>query len=338
MPKVPATPSRQTPYRRRGGRADRSGPSAGKQRAIEPVDVVEEALDRVARHEALPASPIRRRRSGSRASRRGGRPSRRRRRARRGSRPRRRATTSGTPPTRGRDHGPPPASASIATHRRALVGRGQEQRVEGGVVRRDVVLVAEEEARARRSRARGRAARRSRGRGRRRPGTAPRRRRGRGGGANCEQHVVDALDGGHAADPADDEAVRRDAEQRRAQPCASPSSDPTTLAASVDPEADDRELLGRRDAKRDEVVAHLGADGDQPVVACEPPARAGGRASVRSRAEVAAQDVAVEGVHDDRRPRVAGERARRAGRSCPPWPCACAGSAAAARRISPATW
>ena len=41
----------------------------------------------------------------------------------------------------------------------------------------------------------------------------------------------------------------------------------------------------------------------------------------------------MERVHDDRRPRVAGEQRGERGRSRPPSPCACAGCAAAPRRI-----
>jgi len=75
----------------------------------------------------------------------------------------------------------------------------------------------------------------------------------------------------------------------------------------IDAESDDRELLCGRHPERHEVVAHLGADGDearrtpgQGPLEC---AEEGGRRWV----EVAAQHVAVEGVDDDRRSRAAGE-------------------------------
>ena len=80
----------------------------------------------------------------------------------------------------------------------------------------------------------------------------------------------------------------------------------------LDAEADHGELLPRRDAERDEVVAHLGAHRDERR-------RRGGEAPLEhpeeagaDGAEVAAQDVAVEGVHDDRRPCVTREQRRRA--------------------------
>ena len=107
-----------------------------------------------------------------------------------------------------------------------------------------------------RCRARARAARPCRGRARRRPcrGTAstPRSRRPR----ERREHDVRPLDRGHAADPADDEAVRRDAEHAPASRPASRRRAPTRSSSSI-PSRTTRELLRRRDAERDEVVAHL---------------------------------------------------------------------------------
>ena len=57
-------------------------------------------------------------------------------------------TTSGTPPTRVATTGLPASERLDRADRRALVRRGQHERVERGVERRDVVLVAEEEATA----------------------------------------------------------------------------------------------------------------------------------------------------------------------------------------------
>ena len=120
-----------------------------------------------------------------------------------------------------------------------------------------------------------------------------------------------------------------------AQLARDPRRCPSTRASSAIPRRMTLNCSARRDAERDEVVAHLRADGDEARRrAREPPLDRRGSAAVASRAEVAAQDVAVEGVDDDRRPRVAGERARRPGRARRPSRCACAGCAAAARRIS----
>ena len=125
-----------------------------------------------------------------------------------------------------------------------------------------------------------------------------------------EQDVVRALDGGHAADPADREALVGDAHH---PPGPLPRLRRRVDALlELDAEADDRELLPRRDAERDEVVTHLRADGDErrrrgreaPLEHAEEAGADG--------AEVAAEDVAVERVDDDRRPRVAGEQRCRA--------------------------
>ncbi len=76
-----------------------------------------------------------------------------------------------------------------------------------------------------------------------------------------EEDVVGALDGGHAADPADREALVGDAHH---PPGARPRLRRCVDALlELDAEADDRELLPRRDAERDEVVAHLRAHRDE---------------------------------------------------------------------------
>ena len=96
------------------------------------------------------------------------------------------------------------------------------------------------------------------------------------------EHVRDALDRRHPADPADDERARPG--RRTGAAARSPSlvaaRDPPV---EVDPEPDHRELARRRDAERDEVVAHLRADRDEPRrLRGERAARASRKAAVRA--------------------------------------------------------
>ncbi len=115
---------------------------------------------------------------------------------------------------------------------------------------------------------------------------------------------------GHAADPADREALVGDAHHPpRPRPGLRRRVD---ALLELDTKADHGELLPRCDAERDEVVADLRAHRDErrrrgrerPL---EHPEEAGA-----DRPEVAAEDVAVEGVHDDRRACVTGEQGGRA--------------------------
>src|SRR5438132_1693635 len=78
----------------------------------------------------------------------------------------------------------------------------------------------------------------------------------------------------------------------------------------LDPEADDDEALGGRDLQRHEVVAHLRADCDQGRRPAGEPAFEEAEEQRTHRPEVAAQDVPVERVHDDRRLAPAGEERR----------------------------
>ena len=75
----------------------------------------------------------------------------------------------------------------------------------------------------------------------------------------------------------------------------------------LDAEPDDRELRGATDAELDEIVADLGADGDERIgLAREPPLDdAGTHAASPGRSS--REGVAVEGVDDDRGPRRPGE-------------------------------
>ena len=124
------------------------------------------------------------------------------------------------------------------------------------------------------------------------------------------EDVVAALHGGHAADPADGEPAVRDPEVAAGLRAAVRRPD---ALVELDPEPHDGELLRRRDAEPDEVVPYLRAHGDEHRrVAREDPLEPAEEPRAE-RPEVAAQDVAVEGVDDDRRP-----RAPRQQRSHPP--------------------
>src|SRR5205823_14062242 len=68
-----------------------------------------------------------------------------------------------------------------------------------------------------------------------------------------------------------------------------------------DPEADHGEALTRRDSERDEVVPDLRADGDQRRRSRGEPALQEPEEERAKRSEVAAENVTVEGVDDDRR-------------------------------------
>ncbi len=127
--------------------------------------------------------------------------------------------------------------------------------------------------------------------------------RSRSAATACE-HDAGVLDAGHAADPADDERIAGDAVQAAVV-------DVLRLAVEAlgerDPEPDDDELLGRRNAELDEVVAHLRAHGDERVGgAGERPLDLAEHRRPQW-AEVPAEHVAVERVDDDLRPRVPGE-------------------------------
>ena len=126
---------------------------------------------------------------------------------------------------------------------------------------------------------------------------------------NCAQNVVGALDGGHPPDPADGESIRRRCRARRGarRPARRPPCARRARCRAARPQSCD----GRRDADRDELVAHLGADGDRGHRSrARGRARSSRYASLLRRAEVALERVAVERVDDDRGAR----RARRGGR------------------------
>ena len=145
------------------------------------------------------------------------------------------------------------------------------------------------------------------------------------------QDDVRALHARHAPRPADEEALVADAHH--------PAGLGARLRAlghaalELDPEADDRELRGGRDAEGDELVAHLRADGDERVGDAREHPLEHPEDERPEPAEVPAQHVAVERVHDDRRARAAGEQRSRRGRPRRPSRCACAGSSARSARI-----
>ena len=210
------------------------------------------------------------------------------------------------PTDAGRDDRPPGRQRFDRTHRGAFAARGQKQGVEGVEPRPHVVLEAHEADRV----------------------VDPElaceglERGAVGAVTDHDQRRVDAAivqqaDGtedvggllrrGHARNPPDREARRRDAER-----CAELS---TTLGSlhplrELDPEPDDCEPRRWRDADCDELVPHLRADGDESVgiareAALDPPVGA-----LAKRVEFAQQHVTVEGVDDDRWTRIAHEAGR----------------------------
>ena len=202
------------------------------------------------------------------------------------------------------DHGLARCERLDRADRRALVRGGKDERIERRVVRRDVVLVAEEEAVANDAEVVGELLESVAIR----PVTDEAEDGVDPGVAQVlarEEDVLGSLHGRHAADPADDEAVGGDAEQTARALARSCRRIDTLL--ELDAQADDGELLGRCDAERDEVVAYLRADGH------ERGRRRGERALEEAEeasahwVEIATENVAVEGVHRDRRFRVTRE-------------------------------
>ena len=118
------------------------------------------------------------------------------------------------------------------------------------------------------------------------------------------EHVVGALDARHPAHPADHEPLRRDPEPRARGRTGHLRLHPL---AELDSQADDAELLRRRDPERDEVVAHLRADRDEPGRHPRQQPLEQAKRLRLERAEVPVEDMAVERVDDDRRPGGAGE-------------------------------
>src|SRR5919201_3386133 len=158
-----------------------------------------------------------------------------------------------------RDHGAPGGQRLDHAHRSPLVARRQDERVEGAVERSDVLLVAEEERVADDPELVGaalelRAVRAVADEAERRFDAAFAQQ------PEALEDVVAALNRRHAAHPADGEAFVGDAQIASCLGAAVRRGDPF---AQLDPEPDDRELLRRRDAELDEIVAHLRADGDE---------------------------------------------------------------------------
>ena len=105
------------------------------------------------------------------------------------------------------------------------------------------------------------------------------------------EYVVRPLYRRHAADPTDGEPAVRDAEVAAAL---------GTTIVELDAQADHDEALGRRNAETDQIVTHLRAHGDQCRRAGGEPALEQTEEQRANRAEVTAEDVAVERVDDDR--------------------------------------
>ena len=130
------------------------------------------------------------------------------------------------------------------------------------------------------------------------------------GRTNDLEHRVGVLHPGHAPDPADDERVVRNAVETSVVEVGG------LVAESLverDPETDDGELVGGRDAGLDKLVAHLGAHCNEHVGEAGEAALDLLEERGASRAEVPLENVPVEGVHDDRWTRPAGRERCRAG-------------------------
>jgi hypothetical protein len=124
--------------------------------------------------------------------------------------------------------------------------------------------------------------------------------------AEALEHDVGPLYGGHPTDPTDHESLVCDSHH--------PPGLGTGRAVGgealveLDAQTDDAKLRGRRDSEGDELVAYLRAHRNQYV---RDPGEHPFEQAEDTRpepAEVAAQHVAVEGVHDDRRPAAACEQ------------------------------
>src|SRR5438105_371549 len=85
--------------------------------------------------------------------------------------------------------------------------------------------------------------------------------RARSSGSRARRASGDALDRGHAPDPADHECLRGDTEEPPQASAVAASVDP---AVQVDAEPDDAELVAGGDPELDEVVPDFRADGDEP--------------------------------------------------------------------------
>ena len=205
------------------------------------------------------------------------------------------------------DDGPSCGQSLDDRHRRALARGRQHDGVADGVPRGDVLLVAEEEAGAReaevvRALLEALAVVTVADEEQQRVDAAL---------AHAGEHrqkIVGPLHRRHPAEPADDELPFRDA-------VAAPDLDRVAVEADtrleLDPEADDGEPLARRDVERNQLVPHLGADGDQPVRGAGEERLDGAEDERPAGAEVAAEHVTVERVHDHRATRPASSAAVR---------------------------
>ncbi len=190
--------------------------------------------------------------------------------------------------------------------RRSLVRRGQDERVESLVPVRDVLLVAEEEAVADDPEL----ARALLDVVAIRPVADEQECRVDAAFAQSSdalEHVVGALDARHPPDPADHEPIRRDPEPRARGRTGHLG---LHALAELDSQADDAELLSGRNPERDEVVAHLRADRDEPGRHPRQQPLEQAKRLRLERAEVAVEDMAVKRVDDDRRPGGACEERR----------------------------
>ena len=119
------------------------------------------------------------------------------------------------------------------------------------------------------------------------------------GSREHREQVLRPLDRGHPAEPADDELLGRDPVPATHLRRVAVEDD---ARLELDPEPHDRELALGRHPKPDELVAHLGADGDQPIGDSRQSSLDHAEEERSRRSEVPAEHVAVERVDDDRPP------------------------------------
>ena len=115
-----------------------------------------------------------------------------------------------------------------------------------------------------------------------------------------DEHVIRPLHRRHAADPTHGEAVAGNAEIAPAFGAAVGLG--RDALVQFDAEPNDDETLPGSDTEGDQVVANLGADSDQSSRANGEPAFEQPEEERANGPEVTPEDVAVERVHDDRRP------------------------------------
>ena len=241
-------------------------------------------------------------------------------------------TTSGTPPTRVATTGQPLASASIAVTGVPSFAEGRTNDVEGGEERADVLLVAGEEAVADDPELARQLLDRSRS------GPSPTMQRHASTPSSRSERKARsttsvALHGRSSGRSSRRRTGRRGSPSRRAWSRARVARSSATRASSSIPRRMTRNFDAGATPSATSSSRTSGLTATSASVTRASRRSSRRKNAVQKPAEVAAQHVAVERVHDDRRPCAAGEQRRERGRPRPPSPCACAGSSGAAARI-----